>query len=102
MDNMNNSISQDSIVSLNAFIANYERERDARNTRIMRERIEYDRAMRLEREAFTNTFSYKFAQILRDIFELIVSCVWGICKIVFVIFCLLAPFALIELVERIF
>lgn len=102
MDNMNNTISQESIDSLNNFIANYERERDARNARIMRERIEYDRLLQLENEALQESISYKVAQFIREAFELIVSGAWVVCKCIFVMFCMLAPFALIELVERIF
>ena len=78
MDNMNNLISRESIDSLNNFIANYERERDARKAHKEQELKAFNECIAAERAMLESTLSYKVAQALRSfvesIFELVGFC----------------------------
>jgi hypothetical protein len=100
MNNMNNSISQESIDSLNKFIANYERERDARKAREEQARKDaYERAMRKQTE-LESSFSYNLATIAKDLLELAGKCLAGVAKIALVTAALLSPYIIEAIIDK--
>lgn len=96
-NNMNNTapISQESIDSLNLFIANYERERDARAERERIARAERNAEMVRECERIRNTFRYKATEFTIDVIEAIYGMVCACVKIAIALSLLLSP-AIIE------
>lgn len=101
---MNNSISQESIDSLNDFITNYERERDARKARKEREEREeskaaYERAMR-KREELESSFSYKVVTIAKDMLDIAGSFLVGLAKFALVAVVLLSPYILEAIIDK--
>ena len=100
MNNMNNTISQESIDSLNEFIANYERERDARKAREEQARkVAFERAMR-KREELESSFIYNLTTIAKDLLELAGNCLAGIAKITLAITLLLSPYILEAIIDK--
>lgn len=100
MNNTNNTISQESIDSLNEFIANYERERDARKVREEQARkVAFERAMR-KREELESSFIYNLATIAKDLLELAGDCLAGIAKIALAITLLLSPYILEAIIDK--
>ena len=100
MDNMNNTISQESIDSLNEFIANYERERDARKAREEQTRKDaYERAMR-KREDLESSFTYNLAGVAKDMLELAGNCLAGVAKIALATAALLSPYIFEAIIDK--
>ena len=99
MNNMNNTISQESIDSLNEFIANYERERDARKTREEQARKDaYERAMRKQME-LESSFTYNLAGVAKDTLELAGKCLAGVAKIALATAALLSPYIIEAIID---
>jgi hypothetical protein len=92
---MNNTISQDSIDSLNAFIANYERERDARLERERIVRAERNAELMRECERIRGTLSYKVTELACDVAEGFMTTLEVIFKVIVALMLLLSP-ALLE------
>ena len=100
MDNMNNTISQESIDSLNIFIANHERERHARKAREEQARKDaYERAM-CKREELESSFSYNLAGVAKDMLELASNCLAGLAKFALVASVLLSPYILGVIIDK--
>ena len=100
MDNMNNTISQESINSLNEFIANYERERDARKTREIQVcKDAYERAVR-KREELESSFTYNLVGVAKDLLELAGKSLAGIAKIALVTAALLFPYIIEAIIDK--
>lgn len=100
MDNMNISINRESIDSLNEFIANYERERHAREVREEQARKDaYERAMRKQTE-LESGFSYKVVTTTKDLLELTGKCLAGLAKIALVAVMLFSPYILEAIIDK--
>ena len=97
---MDNIISQESINSLNEFMANYERERDARKACEEQARKDaYERAMRKQTE-LESDFSYKVVMIAKDLLKLAGDCLAGIAKFMFVTAALLSPYIIEAIIDK--
>lgn len=100
MDNMNNSISQESIDSLNNFIANYERERDARMVCEEQARKDaFERAMR-KREELESGFIYNLATIAKDLLEDAGKCLAWVASAILAITLILSPYILEAIIDK--
>ena len=100
MNNMNNSISQESIDSLNNFIANYERECDARKAREEQAHKEaYERTMR-KREELESSFTYNLATIAKDMLELAGDCLACVAKIALATAVMLSPYIFEAIIDK--
>lgn len=100
MDNMNNTISQESIDSLNEFIVDYEHKRDARKVREEQARKDaYERAMRKQTE-LESGFSYKVVTTAKDLLELTGKCLAGLAKIALVAVMLFSPYILEAIIDK--
>lgn len=91
MNTTMNTISQESIDSLNNFIANYERERDER---IKREQDAYNEKInRLyrEHEAWQPTFSQQLFEVVSTLFGATITTIHWIFKILLTLAILLSP-----------
>lgn len=100
MDNINNSISQETIDSLNNFIANYERERDARKAREEQAcKVSFERAMR-KREELESSFIYNLAMIAKDMLERAGNCLAIVAKIALAITLLFSPYILEVIIDK--
>lgn len=104
MENNTNTLSQESLDSLNKFIADFERklaDDKARAEQEFNARIE--RAYR-EREAFEATMTYKVSNIIycfiSGLYELFSICLIGLLKFVFVALVMLLPFFIVGIIEN--
>lgn len=94
MNNMNNTspaISQESIDSLNLFIANYERERDERRERERESIRERNEALYREYERMRETFGYKATEFACDVAEAIYTMLCVCVKIAIALLIILSP-----------
>ncbi len=97
---MDNIISQESINSLNEFVAKYERERDARKAREEQARKDaYERAMRKQTE-LESSFTYNLAGVAKDSLELAGNCLAGLAKIALVTAALLSPYIIEAIIDK--
>ena len=105
MDNMNNTtaISQGSIDSLNAFIANYERERDARRERERMACITHYAELERNYERMRSTFAHKATEFACDVVEGVYgffrACAVGLVKFIVCVAFMLFPAIIGALIE---
>ena len=100
MDNMNNTISQESINSLNEFIANYERERDAcKACEEQARKVAFERAVRKQME-LESSFTYNLVGVTKDLLELASNCLAGLAKFALVASVLLSPYILGAIIDK--
>ena len=93
-NNMNNTapaISQESIDSLNLFISNYERERDARAERERVARIAHHAELERNYERIRNTFSFKATEFACDVTEALYGMLCACVKIAITLLFILSP-----------
>ena len=104
MENNMNTLSQESLDSLNNFIADFERKLADDKAREEKERVARIKRAYREREELEATTSYKICNfiycIVSGLYELFSICLIGILKFVFVALVMLLPFFIVGIIEN--